>query len=129
MADNKISTQRVWDMAYQGDLEGLKSLSLTQDDADMAIMGASSASFELLKGAQFPEEIKTILPTLDEKTRKQAKVLSDIVWYGVSQGGCLLWSIQQTEAKGGETKQNSFFSRVSMRKGPGDIQKGSFKGK
>lgn len=117
----------IWDMAYCGDFTNLKSVCKSVNDFNMAIMGSSSASFDILKGCQTYEEIKKIVPTLDDISKKRAKILDQIVRYYVSEGGSLLWSIQAKRTNEYDTKLNSFFIRVSMRKGPGDISKGSFK--
>ena len=42
-------------------------------------------------------------------------------------GACMIFGISHERKAAGRAKGDAFFSRVSMRKGPGDIQKGSFK--
>jgi hypothetical protein len=64
------------------------------------------------------------------KDSKEAKAAMEILHWAMGLGGCLLFFQRSTfrdlDPSSGE-KPNSFFTRVSMRKGPGDIAKGTFK--
>lgn len=120
--------ETVYNTAYEEKFVEMKQAVENGASADMAIMGICSKQTELLKGAADPDEIKAAFATLTDEEKARVKELEKNLWWCVSEGACLLWGIQQ---KGGprrdDTKTNSFFSRVSMRKGPGDVARGVFK--
>ena len=89
--------------ARDGNLDLVKELHKKGGDINCAIMGPPEAN----------------------RTDGHKRVLG----YAFDHGACLLFSFTQPER--GYTLEksgNSFFSRVSMLRGPGDVSKGSFKG-
>lgn len=60
--------------------------------------------------------------------KKHVQELESLWWWFIAQGASMLFGISNlpTSFYSGQDKGASFFSRVSMRKGPGDVVKGSF---
>lgn len=62
----------------------------------------------------------------------QGKRFNEILWWAMARGGCLLFytkSDSDVISAGSAHKADSFFTRVQMLKGPGEVQKGTFKDK
>ena len=120
--------ETVYNTAYDEKFVEMKEAVQNGSDPDLAIMGICSKQTELLKGAVEPVEIKAVYATLTDKEKARVKALEKNLWWSVGEGACLLWGIQQKDGtRRDDTKGNSFFSRVSMRKGPGDVARGTFK--
>jgi hypothetical protein len=131
----------LYDIAYDGDLKRVEEMLNKGGDPDLSVMGASARQDELR--IEHGEEKLEIEYGDDAKGLKKAmgaalrsnpehfdlyKRLQSIVNLSLERGACFLFSFQQKgPSREASTKKNSFFSRVKMTKGPGDIAKGSFK--
>lgn len=100
------SDQRMFLHAYNGDLAECKRLADLGTDVVMALMGAT------------PRDKKDETQELRNRRR-------EICDWALNRGAPLLFGINQTGSRIIYDGDN-FFSRVSMRRGPGDIAKGSF---
>lgn len=72
---------------------------------------------------------KTKYDQLDAKQKADLKQADRDWWQAIEDGACMIFGISHNLSAESERsgKADSFFTRVSMRKGPGDITKGSFK--
>lgn len=88
--------------ARDGNFELVKELHKKGGDINCAIMGPPEAG----------------------RTNEHKKILA----YAFDNKACILFSFKQPESNiQYDRSSNSFFSRVSMLRGPGDVAKGSFK--
>ena len=123
--ENKVNNH--YDIAYAGKFDELKQIFEREGkvDADMVLMGASSASYKLLQGAQSPEEIKKIVPLLTPEEKAQAKLLKSIEHWAIEKGASPLFGIQEKYYME-YSKQPQFFARLRGKKA-GDVTRGDRK--
>ena len=129
MSDEKNHTNTIYDAAFSEQYDVLKNICKTDGDFTMAIMGICSRQEELLQNARTPKEMKKVYKTLSQEEKKRVKALEKMWQWCADNGACMLFGIQQDPKpyqQNTRNKGDSFFNRVSMRRGPGDIAKGSF---
>jgi len=132
----------VYDLAYAGDEMAVIKRLARGDDPNMVAMGSSTRQDELRaqcgeaklqdEHAGDPKAFKLALRAelqRDPEMFVLYKRLQRIVDCSLNAGASFLWTIQQSQvSRDSHEKPDSFFTRVSMRKGPGDVKKGSFTG-
>lgn len=122
---NATDNVNIYTVARSGDISATKALVESGQDPTLALVGISDYQTELLNGAIHPEDIRKVYKTLSSEQRQQVKDLEAMTWWCNANGSCIVFGMPHTHKS--VEKGASFFSRVSMRKGPGDIAKGSFK--
>lgn len=64
---------------------------------------------------------------LEPDAQARVRILETRIWELVAQGTSPLWACQHSAPLSNPgAKPNAFFTRVSMRNGPGDVARGSF---
>jgi hypothetical protein len=103
-----IDTQ-IYNCGVMGDLSGVKRLYEQGGSIDMALMGAT----------------QSITKEENSLNKERKKIAS----WAIENGATLLFGIQQEEGKWTTegVKQPHFFSRLTMKGGPGEVKRGTFK--
>jgi acyl CoA:acetate/3-ketoacid CoA transferase beta subunit len=91
---NKSVDLKIYAASRAGKLNEVISLFAKGGHIDMAVMGSAEAKN------------------------------SDICWWAIEHGGCILWTIDQTHKS--SIIPHKYGKNLSMLKGPGDVPKGTF---
>lgn len=124
---------------YEGKLDMVKAFVKDGADINLGSMGASKRQDEIrekhgeskleMEHLNDPKLIKKLLAESIKSDPTDFAVYKDatqVVEWSLQNGACLLFTFVQKESKQTSAQTNSFFSRVSMLRGPGDVPKGSF---
>lgn len=126
---------------YDGNLDLVKSAVKGGADVNLGSMAASKRQDEIREKHgesklenEHPNDPKLIKKLLGESIKSDPtdfavyKDVTQVVEWSLQNGACLLFTFVQKATNQASGQSNSFFSRVSMLRGPGDVPKGSFGG-
>lgn len=130
----------IFALAYQGKFDELKQM--TSYDPNLVAMGASKRQDEIKEKhgeskwkEEFGDDRKQVDKALKDSIMRDPedlslyKKLDGLIQWSLQQGACLLFTFVQPDPSSTPYgKGSSFFTRVKMLSGPGDVKKGSFAG-